>query len=1047
MSKNKSNNSFAKSKTFKFSLVASAIMGISSPVFAEEAKAEESDTEVIVVTGIRGALITAAQTKRDSSTFVDSISASDANALPDLSVAEALSRLPGVTVSRYSGGTASNDFPSPEGSGNLIRGLSYVRSELNGRDAFTADGGRELDWASIPTTLVGGVDVYKNQSADLIEGGISGSINLRTLNPFDKEEGFAIVDINSTYADVREKWSPAASLVLGERWKFDSSEFGLIGSFATSDLNSGIEGYQAGAPTPYGLDDGSTIAMVPGWQLRTNEVDRERDSIYLAGQWKRDDDSLEVLVKYVNVQNEVSQFERTFESFPDAESASTYTITDLELAPFTSDGIALCNGSEEAAVGDCDATQAIDGGLMESGLITSNFRSWTGAQGNNARGLGKSQDNTAETEDISINVKWLPSDSWMLEFDAQRSTADSSHREQWIGTQTFLDVRHTPDLENPELEFTVNPNHLLNGVLPTGPSDPAGTFAMYGSDEFKDGEGELTAVKADATYYIDDNDWFESIKFGARYQEREQTNKEKAANWAGMNTPWSGAGMLGMDTNAGVYHDVVDFGGFFGGGVVKGDDTSIIFFGEDYIKNPNSFYDLLGTEPNYANVDYDPFTNSDGTVRRTADYKEVYNADDTSNILEETINLYAMVNFVHDFDNGMDISGNLGLRYVKNTLTTDGTLAYAPFSEDEANPITEFYPQEAEDNDHKRDFLPETADYLEQADQHVDSEVEEDFFLPSINIKLNLNEDMLIRFGASKAMTRPDVQDLRASQSINANTSRIEYDPLPDGHPDELILRGAEDITLQNINYNGGNPILNSTESVNLDLSFEWYFENGGYVSAGLFNKDLKNVIQDGRITLSQTTLDGQTVNVLYNGKVNVAEAELTGIELATQYFFTDDLSDLWANLGFQANYTYIDASQTAPESSADTSGDGEPDNQALRFGLDNLLGQSEHTANLIAIYQGDDFETRLAWNWRSEYLTSYRDFVPGNPVFQQGGGYVDWSAKYNITESLTTYISATNILDRKSKAYQQIDQSGQKYMRSSFINDRRIQVGVTYQF
>ena len=67
MSKNKSNNSFAKSKTFKFSLVASAIMGISSPVFAEEAKAEESDTEIIVVTGIRGALITAAQTKRDSS--------------------------------------------------------------------------------------------------------------------------------------------------------------------------------------------------------------------------------------------------------------------------------------------------------------------------------------------------------------------------------------------------------------------------------------------------------------------------------------------------------------------------------------------------------------------------------------------------------------------------------------------------------------------------------------------------------------------------------------------------------------------------------------------------------------------------------------------------------------------------------------------------------------------------------------------------------------------------------------------------------------------
>ena len=92
MSYKKNHNRFAKNKTFKYSLVASAIIGLSTPVLAEE-QVNKDEVEVIEVTGIRGALITGAETKREANTFVYSISASDANALPDLSVAEALSRI------------------------------------------------------------------------------------------------------------------------------------------------------------------------------------------------------------------------------------------------------------------------------------------------------------------------------------------------------------------------------------------------------------------------------------------------------------------------------------------------------------------------------------------------------------------------------------------------------------------------------------------------------------------------------------------------------------------------------------------------------------------------------------------------------------------------------------------------------------------------------------------------------------------------------------------------------------------------------------------
>ena len=109
---------------------------------AEDEVADDSDEEVIVVRGIRGALESAKEIKRNADTFVDSITASDISTLPDLSVAEALGRIPGLTVSRFpTGGGASPDFPSPEGRGNLIRGLQFVRSEFNGRDAFTANAG------------------------------------------------------------------------------------------------------------------------------------------------------------------------------------------------------------------------------------------------------------------------------------------------------------------------------------------------------------------------------------------------------------------------------------------------------------------------------------------------------------------------------------------------------------------------------------------------------------------------------------------------------------------------------------------------------------------------------------------------------------------------------------------------------------------------------------------------------------------------------------------------------------------------------------------
>lgn len=173
---------------FKKSLLAIAMMGVCVNVFAEEAETStvDEDIEIIEVTSSRGNLLSAQNLKRESDTFVDSITAEDIGSLPDRSVLEAIQRLPGVSIELFDGPQDPDHF-SVEGSGAIIRGMTQTRSEFNGRDSFSADSSRGLSFQDVSPELMGGVDVYKNQTADMIEGGIGGTISLRSRKPFDRK--------------------------------------------------------------------------------------------------------------------------------------------------------------------------------------------------------------------------------------------------------------------------------------------------------------------------------------------------------------------------------------------------------------------------------------------------------------------------------------------------------------------------------------------------------------------------------------------------------------------------------------------------------------------------------------------------------------------------------------------------------------------------------------------------------------------------------------------------------------------------------------------
>jgi len=1024
------------------------------PAFAQEAEdADESGpTEVIVVEGVRGALLNARNIKREADTFVDSITATDVSQLPDLSVAEALARVPGVVTQRFELGGSDGDFPSPEGSGNIVRGLQYVRSEFNGRDAFSANGGRALEWASIPPELIGGVDVYKNQTASMIEGGIAGTVNLRTLEPFDRDGRVAVVVADTIYTDQAEEWSPGFSVILGDRWENDAGEFGLMGSFSTSDLESSINGFQYGpllaVPNPDA--PGTTMALPGGWQARDAEIGRERDSFYVAGQWRSNDGDMELTLKATRVENFTRTDERTIEFFTDAESWAAWSILEgpdsRSIVPFTSAGIPRCNGAGEAAnggLGICENLIGVDGGLMESGVVSNNLRDWLGQTGNlqtPLQSLAIAQTNESMTQDISANFKWRVNDRLYIELDGHYTDAEASMNRLWAGGNHFADYRFDfSDTENPEIDLFLSDDVRLAdwggtfrgddpGVL-GDLADPRYAFLLYAADQFEDNAGDLYAFRADAEYEFDGDGWFDSVEFGARFSQREQTNRNAGLNWAAIAPPWAGGYLpYANRVDAGAY-DVADFSDFMGGGVFTG-MSSIVFPSRMQMQDYDAFVNSLAGETLIG-----VGVNGDGNLQvgdwvplRQNGSVDYVGRGSEGTVREETTNFYVQFNYGQEFSNGQSVTGNFGLRYVSTETTGGGIAAFAEFAEDDPANTTQ-----------ERDFLPELAAYLDQANIANSIDDSYEYILPSFNLRWDLNDEMIIRFAASQAITPADIAALNSNQTTVAELGYVV--------DDSVTPSVVTDIIPGQLNVFGGNPNLEPIEATNFDLSYEWYFGSDGLFSASLFYKDLKNIIVYGEETIDTITVDGYTIPIVFNGNTNLNDGTVEGIEFSYQQFFTE-WPGLFGNLGVQANLTLLDSEATALPSVRDTEGDGvEGFLTVYRWGVDDLLGLSDTSYNLIGIYQDDRFEVRLAYNWRSEYVSSYRDYVTGNPISQDDIGFLDASFRWDVTDNLEFRVQAANLLDTQATASQQVDAAGQTYARSVFDNDRRFEFGLRYEF
>lgn len=216
------------SKLFKKGMLASSIAmilaGGATPFAMAAEESADQETEVIEVRGLRGSLKANVNAKRFSDSVVDVISSEDIGKFPDKNVAESLARIPGVTIQRQFG----------EGSAVSIRGAGaeFTKTTLNGQNVASTGwfvlepAKRSFNYELLPSEIVGDLEVYKSSQADIIEGGVGGTVIVNTRTPLELDANTAYLSAEAMYSDDSGSTDPLLSGMYS--WKNEEESFGVM---------------------------------------------------------------------------------------------------------------------------------------------------------------------------------------------------------------------------------------------------------------------------------------------------------------------------------------------------------------------------------------------------------------------------------------------------------------------------------------------------------------------------------------------------------------------------------------------------------------------------------------------------------------------------------------------------------------------------------------------------------------------------------------------------------------------------------------------------
>jgi len=974
--------------------------------------AEEQEIEKIEVIGMRGSVITAQELKRQANTVKDVISADDIGALPDKSVTEALMRVPGVTIERFMSSDDPNHFAA-EGTGVVVRGLDRVRSEINGRDAFSASTGGGLSYEDIPGELLGRIEVVKNQTADLIAGGVAGTVNLVTRKPFDSAGFFGTASVKGSYADHREAWTPIGSVVVSNRWQSAIGEFGALLAASSSDYKDRGDGvalgnyYERSASAREMPQFGNFGTELPNYRgqtkfvpadasIRSADSERSRRGVTSSLQFRNNDNTLEVLAEFISSRAGLSWDERVIQQ---GEQGFNVNPNEVQVANATFDSK----------------------NFMTAGTLLMNNRSLAQTRW---------RDTDQWVEDASLRLSYRPTEKLTLAFDYQHIRSEYD----------VIDYTINNSFENNDLSFDINGNKPMVDFLGknlTSPLAPAPFSEMYlnsAMDKEDDTDAESDSFAFDGTYQLD-HQWLTSFQFGGYASTKKQIKRDSSWNWGEMANgtwqPYSDGGQATAYTGTAArpghpeLYEVYTFNAnnFHGGGVLSR-DQSILFARIEDIRNWQDYH------RNNKKAGFATFTQLRDrncvTLSGTCELQGAYLPSEISSSKEQRREFYTQLNFENP-ELAYPIRGNVGLRHVSWQVESDGATQFP-------EPIPGW-------NAAKRANY--TADQLAYQN-HLNTELmyvkgeKYTKVLPSFNLSVEVRDDQIVRLAVSENIFLPSFENFRYFRTI------VESHTEPRGP-------NGQALPYENIGFDGvsGNPRnIKPEEALSIDATYEWYMSESNSLTLSLFRKELKNLIRKRLYTEEVLNeLANVTMPVNFQTDTNEGSGTLQGYEVAYTQFFTD-LPDLWSGLGMAVNYTKIKQTDVDDKVGFGVGTIGAGGRNRFRaFNNLPLPGFSDDTLNLTAMYEKNDISARLAWNWRSEYLLTRRDADLFAPVIAQATGQLDMSVGYHLTPDIKVGLEATNLLDEIIKTKMIYNQAGDTTLRNQFKTDRRLGVYVSAKF
>jgi len=894
-------------------LLSSGLIALSAPTLAaEEAQAAEKkaeeEVEVIQVTGFRKSVVESINLKRYSSNVVEAISAEDIGKLPDSSIAESIARLPGLAAQRLDGRASKVS----------IRGFGENESgtTLNGREQVSIGDNRGVEFDLYPSEIMSGVTVFKTPNASLEGEGIAGVIDLQTIKPLN-QDGRVIQFNGSLEKTSFDKLNPDGDDTGAKGTFFYMDQFaddtlGVAFAYTTMSSPNQEKRWNAWGYPTFTYPDDSEGSILGGAKPFVRSSTLERDSAML-------------VVEAAPTNDLKMTFDALYVDFLD-----TKRLRGIEI-PF-----AWGQGSISAD------TAVID---PASGFVTSAI-----TQGQ--RGVIRNDYETRDAELMSLgfNTKWSVAEEWTLDFDVSYSKVERDvwSVESYSGTGrgndrgAADDLGYTFDGGNTGATFSHGLDYSdfdliqLGGPLSWGWSgalnEKYGVVGTEYENQLQDGfinapkiDDELTSLKFAASQEID-SDFITDITYGVAYREREKTKESEGyfMTLSSFNYP-NNPGTLVVPDEYRLGSANLDFIGM--GDMIAYNTQGLINDG---------YYDLLA----------ESLTNSSHATKSWMVNEKVMSAFIQADIATEVA--------------GMELTGNLGLRYVYTDQSSQGNAF---------NTVDGIVVSEKTDVGH---------DY--------------GHFLPSLNLSLKIDDDQSLRFGIAQTISRARLDEMNASYSATYDETR----------PDE------------NGNYwsvSGGNPALEPKEALGIDLSYENYFSDEGYFAVALFHKDITNWIFDGTYTVDMTGVADPATGIVPpadrntatgNGKVNGGDGTLSGYELSATIPF-NIMSESLDGFGIIASYTGLSSDMN--------------DSNGNDF---KIPGLSEEISTFTFYYDNNGFSARASMRHRGDFkgdvyglgFDTVQVDIVGETIWDAQIGYDFGDAGFKSLDGLSIFLQGYNLTE-----------------------------------